>query len=108
SPSYFFQGLNGNASKSLLSTRVIESMIRQRVKKLGINKHITPHSFRRSFATNLYNKCKKLTTVQKLLGHSNINTTANYIHNNFESLRADYNQIWEGKEVFGNFNDSII
>jgi integrase/recombinase XerD len=101
---YFFQGLNG----SPLSVRTIDEIIQERVKKSGINKQITPHSFRRSFATNLYNKCKKLTSVQKLLGHSNISTTANYIHNSFENLRVDYNKLFEKEEIFGNFNDSII
>src|SRR5207247_5329525 len=88
--SYFF---NSPVKEKSLSIRMIEEIIRQRVKKSRLNKHITPHSFRRSFATNLYNKCKKLTSVQKLLGHSNISTTANYIHNSYEEIYQDYRQI---------------
>jgi len=88
--SYFF---NNPIKEKPLSIRMIEEIIRQRVKKSRLNKNITPHSFRRSFATNLYNKCKKLTSVQKLLGHSNISTTANYIHNSYEEIYQDYRQI---------------
>ena len=65
-------------------------MIYQKTKKAGIDKHISPHTFRRSFATLLNNKNVHLTTIQKLLGHSQINTTANYIHNSYEELYKDY------------------
>ncbi|CAH1755717.1 9145_t:CDS:10 [Entrophospora sp. SA101] len=70
--------------------RIIDQIIQKRAQLSGINKHITPHTFRRSFATLLYNRGGKLTTVQKLLGHSHITTTAQYIHNDYETLFADY------------------
>lgn len=76
-----------------LSPLVIRQIIQQRTKASGIDKLITPHSFRRSFATHLHNKGAKLTTIQKLLGHESINTTEKYIHNDFASLYQDYSGI---------------
>nr|CAG8598785.1 3065_t:CDS:1 [Entrophospora candida] len=83
---FLFQSIN---SKKLGVNR-IRIMIYLKAKKAGLNKHISPHTFRRSFATLLNNKEVKLTTIQKLLGHSNINTTTDYIHNSHEELYKDY------------------
>ena len=88
---YFFQGWE---TKKRLSVRAIEQIILNKTKKAEINKWITPHSFRRSFATHLHNKETQLTTIQKLLGHSKIETTATYIHNDYDYLYQDYSKIW--------------
>ena len=88
---YFFQGWE---TKKRLSVRAIEQIISNKTKKAEINKWITPHSFRRSFATHLHNKETQLTTIQKLLGHSKIETTATYIHNDYDYLYQDYSKIW--------------
>jgi len=93
SSDYFFKNSLGIGTK--LSLRTLERIIQERTKKSKINKIITPHSFRRSFATFLHNKKVHLTTIQKLLGHSNINTTIQYIHNNYDYLHQDYNKIWQ-------------
>lgn len=52
------------------------------IKNIGLNyfnKLITPHSLRRSYATNLLRRNVNLEVVRKTLGHSNINTTATYL-----------------------------
>lgn len=72
----------------------VRRMIYQRNKKTGLNKHISPHTFRRSFATLSNNRGIKLTTIQKVLGHSDINTTSLYIHNSYEEILKDYNKLW--------------
>ena len=72
----------------------VRKIIYKKTKKAGMSKRITPHTFRRSFATLLNNNKCKLTTIQKLLGHSKINTTTQYIHNSFEEIRQDYNKIF--------------
>ncbi|CAI2179027.1 20465_t:CDS:2 [Funneliformis geosporum] len=89
SQEYFFQTKN---KKRLIHSQ-IRKIINRGIKKAGVNKHITPHSFRRSFATLLNNREVKLTTIQKLLGHSDINTTTTYIHNNYQELYQDYSKL---------------
>ena len=84
-----------NQRKQPLSPLVIRQIIQQRLKKAGIDKPITPHSFRRSFATHLHNKQAQLTTIQMLLGHESINTTEKYIHNDFDYLYQDYSRLWK-------------
>ncbi|MCE8168233.1 MAG: tyrosine-type recombinase/integrase, partial [Candidatus Moeniiplasma glomeromycotorum] len=67
-----------------ISKMEVWAMISRKTKKVGLTKHISPHTFRRSFATLANERKVKLTTIQKQLGHSNINTTTNYIHNSYE------------------------
>ena len=81
----------------ILSNQIRE-IVRRRLKLTGIKKNISPHSFRRSFATLLNNRGCKLTTIQKLLGHSHITTTTQYIQNSYEELYQDYSKLWS-KEI---------
>jgi len=78
-----------------LTTEYIVRLIRRRTLLAVIKKRVTPHTFRRSFATLLNSKGAKLTTIQKLLGHSNLETTASYIHNSWEELYGDYSRLWK-------------
>lgn len=77
-----------------ISREYIVRLIRKRTLLATIKKKITPHTFRRSFATLLNDKGAKLTTIQKLLGHSQLQTTANYIHNSWEEIYKDYSRLW--------------
>ncbi|CAG8724095.1 4147_t:CDS:1, partial [Ambispora leptoticha] len=76
-----------------IKAEYIRAVINLRTRKAGIKKLITPHTFRRSFATLLHNQGTQLTTIQKLLGHSHLTTTANYIHNDYQTLYADYSKL---------------
>ena len=89
--SYFFTTAKGKPIKA----EYIRNTINLRTKKAKINKLITPHTFRRSFATLLHNQGTNLTTIQKLLGHSHITTTASYIHNDYDYLYNDYSKLWK-------------
>jgi integrase len=48
-------------------------------------------------ATNLYNRGGKLETIQKQLGHSKLDTTLAYIHNDFNTLYQDYSKLFREK-----------
>jgi len=98
SPTYFFTNCQGNK----LSLRTIQQIISQKVKKAGLKKVISTHSFRRSFATNLYNRGGKLETIQKQLGHNSLDTTMAYIHNDYETLYADYSKLWSKETILTN------
>ena len=53
---------------------------------------VHPHRFRRTFATNLAKKGMPIQDIQRLLGHSNINTTTVYVYGDNELIKSSYNK----------------
>ncbi|MDB4088166.1 site-specific tyrosine recombinase XerD [Flavobacteriales bacterium] len=69
-----------NRSGKSLTRVMIFTIIKQLVEKAGIQKTISPHTFRHSFATHLVNAGADLRVVQDMLGHVSITTTEIYMH----------------------------
>ena len=72
-----------------LSRSMIFKMIKKYTLKANINKDISPHSLRHSFATHLIEGGANLRAVQEILGHSSITTTEIYTHLDSNYLRSN-------------------
>ncbi len=70
-----------------LSRNYVFMFLKEAVKKAGIQKNISPHSLRHSFATELVTNGADLRAVQEMLGHEKINTTEIYTHLSHQYLR---------------------
>jgi len=85
-----FLFLNRRGSK--LSRVMIFILLKDLAKKAGIEKNISPHTFRHSFATHLVEGGADLRAVQEMLGHESITTTEIYTHLDREFLRTTLHQ----------------
>ncbi len=73
-----------------LTQRSVQRMIEKYAKLAGITKHVSPHTMRHSFATDLLMNGADIRSVQGMLGHSNISTTQVYTHVTDAHLRDVY------------------
>ncbi len=72
-----------------LNPRDIRQMVSTYSKKAGIEKNISPHSFRHTFASDLLRVNNNIRKVQKALGHADLSTTMIYTHIVDEELEND-------------------
>jgi site-specific recombinase XerD len=85
-PDWVFPALGQNmgrdsaTAKKPVSDNGVQGVLRRTVRKLGIKKHVHPHVFRHSYATLLIEVNVPILHVQKLMGHTNINSTMVYLH----------------------------
>lgn len=68
----------------------VELIVRNAVRKSGINKKVTPHTFRHSYATDLLKNGMNIRSLADCLGHSSLDTTKRYTHIVNNELFAEY------------------
>jgi|GEM_PF-1704049 len=83
-----------------ISASVIENLVEKYINKAGINKNITPHKLRTSFAMRSYKNKVDLYTIASMMGHSSINTLKSYIESDEDNMRNAVNN--------DTFSDMII
>lgn len=81
-----FIGVNGGP----LNPRIIQKVTEKARRQLGLDKTVTPHAMRHSFASHLLEAGGDLRSIQDLLGHASLSTTQNYTAVNKESLMKAY------------------
>jgi len=80
-----FLFLNNRGKK--LTTTMVFIIIKSIAAHIGLKKHVSPHTFRHSFATHLVQNGADLRSVQEMLGHESITTTEIYTHMDRKYLR---------------------
>lgn len=85
---YLFTGRNGK-----LTSRAVQKYLKETAKRAGIEKIVTPHKLRHSYATHLLDSGVDIIHIQELLGHSSLNTTQIYTHVSKEHLRRIKNPL---------------
>lgn len=83
---YLFLSKNGTK----LSRQYFFKLIKKQSSLNNINKNISPHTLRHSFATHMLNYGADLRSIQELLGHSDISTTQIYTHISQSKIKDDY------------------
>ena len=72
---FFFSTLKGKK----LSIKYLQQMVKRYALKAGINKRVSPHTLRHTYATQYYKQTKDIETLRRILGHSDISTTTIYV-----------------------------
>lgn len=90
-------GESNNGDYRRLGPRSIQRIINKYTRLAGITKHVSPHTMRHSFATDLLMNGADIRSVQAMLGHSSISTTQVYTHVTDQHLREVHQKFHSDK-----------
>src|SRR3989338_2542026 len=86
------QALFLNKSGGRLSARAVERLLDKYLKRSGIQKKVTHHILRHTFATHMLNQGADMRGIQELLGHASLSTTQRYTHVELDKLSEVYDK----------------
>ena len=75
-----------------LTARSVERLLAKYMRRCGVQKTVTPHVLRHTFATHLLGAGADMRGIQELLGHSSLSTTQKYTHVGIENLMKAYDE----------------
>jgi len=87
---YLFPGADPDRP---INPRTVQEVCKAALRAAGIKKKVTVHTLRHSFATHLLEAGTDLRTIQILLGHQNLGTTARYLHISTAALKATHSPL---------------
>jgi integrase/recombinase XerD len=87
---YLFPGADPDRP---INPRTVQQVCRAALRASGIKKKVSMHTLRHSFATHLLEAGTDLRTIQVLLGHQNLGTTARYLHVSTAALKATHSPL---------------
>ena len=101
---YLFPGMIGGfRADKPITPKVIWEAVQEAAQRAGIEKHVTPHTLRHTYATHLLEAGADLRTIQMLLGHADIAHTALYLQVSQKHLQSAPNPL-DRIQIFGTAN----